>query len=345
MEPLLLFPDRRRRSWLRPSTSAGYPWKAVGDPTWRAHRTRRRLGRRSHRRRRGPRSGLRRVPGASQTGHAPRAVAAPGQRRPVRRPGAARRPLRRLLPHAFHPRELEARLQAPLLAQRRGHPARAHRVWRPRAQPGDLPGRGGGSPLDLTYMEYELLKFLARIRARSSPARRCSRGCGATSTTAAPARSTSTSGASGPSSARSMPASSRPCGRWATASASPAGESEALQQVAATQRGGGLGCQHLRREQLLDRRRGEGRVVGQQLAAPVRGVGDVRVAVWDGRRRSGPTSSDGSRAGASRAAGGARARSATAGDLSAPTEPGSKARDRSWTSTKRDMWFGFTLIR
>ena len=28
-----------------------------------------------------------------------------------------------------------------------------------------------GRPLDLTYMEYELLKFLARTRARSSPAR------------------------------------------------------------------------------------------------------------------------------------------------------------------------------
>ena len=63
-----------------------------------------------------------------------------------------------------------------------------------------------GRPLDLTYMEYELLKFLAQQpRARCSPARCCSSGCGATSTTAAPARSTSTCGGCGPSSARSTP--------------------------------------------------------------------------------------------------------------------------------------------
>jgi hypothetical protein len=43
------------------------------------------------------------------------------------------------------------------------------------------------------------------IPARCSRARRCSRGCGATTTTAAPAPSTSTSGACGPSSARSTP--------------------------------------------------------------------------------------------------------------------------------------------
>ncbi len=51
-------------------------------------------------------------------------------------------------------------------------------------------------------------------------------GCGATSTTAAPARSTSTSGASGPSSARSTPTSSRRCARSATASARAAGGSD-----------------------------------------------------------------------------------------------------------------------
>ena len=60
-----------------------------------------------------------------------------------------------------------------------------------------------GRVLDLTYMEYELLRFLAAHPAKVFTARRCSVGCGGTSTTAEPAPSTCTSGVSAPSWARS----------------------------------------------------------------------------------------------------------------------------------------------
>ena len=106
----------------------------------------------------------------------------------------------------FHPRELEARLR--------------HLLWRVGggARP-DLVEYGelalnletyqasiAGRPLDLTYMEYELLKFLAQNPGKVFTREMLlSAGCGATSTTAAPARSTSTSAACGPSSARSTP--------------------------------------------------------------------------------------------------------------------------------------------
>ncbi len=62
-----------------------------------------------------------------------------------------------------------------------------------------------GRPLDLTYMEYELLKFLATHPGRCSPGRCSCPGCGATSTTAGLARWTSTSAGCEPSWARSTP--------------------------------------------------------------------------------------------------------------------------------------------
>jgi len=49
-----------------------------------------------------------------------------------------------------------------------------------------------GRVMDLTYMEYELLRFLATNPNRVFTARRCSVGYGATSTTAARARWTCT---------------------------------------------------------------------------------------------------------------------------------------------------------
>jgi hypothetical protein len=53
--------------------------------------------------------------------------------------------------------------QAPLLAFGLGFGAGAGRVRRVGVEPGDLPGRGRRRrPIDLTYMEYELLKFLAQ---------------------------------------------------------------------------------------------------------------------------------------------------------------------------------------
>ena len=106
----------------------------------------------------------------------------------------------------FHPRELEARLQH--LFWRSGGGTRPELV-----EYGDLvlnletyQAAIAGQPLDLTYMEYELLKFLAQHPGKVFTRETLlSAGCGATSTTAAPARSTSTSGACGPSSARSTP--------------------------------------------------------------------------------------------------------------------------------------------
>ena len=45
-----------------------------------------------------------------------------------------------------------------------------------------------GRVLDLTYMEYELLRFLAGHPAKVFSARRCSAGCGATGTRRRPDR-------------------------------------------------------------------------------------------------------------------------------------------------------------
>lgn len=57
-----------------------------------------------------------------------------------------------------------------------------------------------GRVLDLTFKEFELLKYLASTRAGSSPARSCCRRCGATTTSAAPAPWTCTYGGCAPSS-------------------------------------------------------------------------------------------------------------------------------------------------
>jgi Response regulators consisting of a CheY-like receiver domain and a winged-helix DNA-binding domain len=50
-----------------------------------------------------------------------------------------------------------------------------------------------GAPLDLTFKEFELLRFLAERRAASSPGRPCCGRSGATTSTAVRGRSTSTS--------------------------------------------------------------------------------------------------------------------------------------------------------
>ena len=60
-----------------------------------------------------------------------------------------------------------------------------------------------GKPLDLTYMEYELLKFFVTHPGKVFTREQLLSRCGATSTTAARAPSTSTSGVCGPSSAKS----------------------------------------------------------------------------------------------------------------------------------------------
>ena len=60
-----------------------------------------------------------------------------------------------------------------------------------------------GRSLDLTFKEFELLKFLASTPGACSPAPSCCRRSGATTTSAAPAPSTSTCAGCAPSSAPS----------------------------------------------------------------------------------------------------------------------------------------------
>jgi DNA-binding response OmpR family regulator len=62
--------------------------------------------------------------------------------------------------------------------------------------------RINGRSLDLTFKEFELLKFLASTRAGCSPGLSCCRRSGVTTTSAARGQSTCTSGDCGPSSAR-----------------------------------------------------------------------------------------------------------------------------------------------
>ena len=84
----------------------------------------------------------------------------------------------------------------------------------------------GGRPLDLTFMEYELLRFLAAHPGKVFTREVLLSGSGAMSTSAAREPSTSTSGGCEPSSARSTPISSTPCEASATASAELAGPPE-----------------------------------------------------------------------------------------------------------------------
>ncbi len=72
--------------------------------------------------------------------------------------------------------------------------------------------------LDLTFKEFELLKFLAQHPGACSPAPTSCRRSGATTTSAARARSTSTSAGCARSSASSTRASSAPSETWGTAS-------------------------------------------------------------------------------------------------------------------------------
>ena len=163
MEPLLVYPDPPPPELAQALDLGGYPWKAVADemavgPT----RARRRLGRRGDRRGRRRRGAPSRCAGRCASATCPL------------------EPLLLLISGAhlgdlelrddlfddfclapFHPRELEARLR--------------HLFWRTGTGTApELVEYGGlvlnletyqaaidGQPLDLTYMEYELLKFLA----------------------------------------------------------------------------------------------------------------------------------------------------------------------------------------
>ena len=154
---------RRRRCSRQTLDLAGYPWKAVTNASIAAQRrARRRLGRRGRVRRRRPRGCVRHLPGAAQ----------------------ARQPLEPVLLLVVAARSSAssscARTSSTTSASRRStrrssRPGSRHLFWRTGrgtrpelVEYGDLvlnletyQAALGGRPLDLTYMEYELLKFFA----------------------------------------------------------------------------------------------------------------------------------------------------------------------------------------
>ena len=176
MEPLLVFPTRRRRSSPRRSTSAGYPWKAVADEPappqhepddgWAgAHRVRRRR----------PRGRVRPVPGARASATSPLEPCCCSSSGAQLGELELREDLfDDFCLSPFHPRELEARLRAPVLAHRPGHPARARRVrrrWCSTSRPTRPPSPAGRSTSPTWSTSCS--SSSPPTRARCSPARRC----------------------------------------------------------------------------------------------------------------------------------------------------------------------------
>ena len=96
-----------------------------------------------------------------------------------------RKSLRRLLSQPFQPVELEARLKH--LFRRGGQVARAEVIeYGPLGMNETYQAAIDGEPLDLTYMEYELSKFLASHPGKVFTRETLLGGSGATTTTAAP---------------------------------------------------------------------------------------------------------------------------------------------------------------
>ena len=145
----------------------------------------------------------------------------------ARRARAPRRPFRRLLRHAVRPEGTRGPPVPPVLAHGPRPAARARGVRAAGAQPGDLPGLGGRAAPVAHFHGVRTAEVPGHSPGQGlHRAKRCSRGSGDTSTTAAPGLSTSISAGSGPSSARSTPTSFPPCARSATASARAAGASD-----------------------------------------------------------------------------------------------------------------------
>ena len=163
IEPVLVYPDPPPPLLAQTLDLAGYPWKAVANASARgAARAGRRLVGRGGGRRRRRRGRVRHLPGAAQARQ--RARADPAARHAAR--SSAELEMREDLfddfcLSPFHPKELEARLRH--LFWRTGRGARPEIV-----EYGDLmlnletyQAALSNKPLDLTYMEYELLKFFA----------------------------------------------------------------------------------------------------------------------------------------------------------------------------------------
>ena len=163
MEPLLVFPDPPPPLLAQTLDLGGLPVEGVAERGGRdAVRAGRRLGRRGRVRRRRPRGRVRALPRAAQARRSARADPAARSRARSSHELELRDDLFDdfcLTP--FHPKELEARLRH--LFWRTGRGTRPELV-----EYGDLvlnletyQAAIAGKPLDLTYMEYELLKFFA----------------------------------------------------------------------------------------------------------------------------------------------------------------------------------------
>ncbi len=122
-----------------------------------------------------------------------------------RRPRVAQRPVRRLLPDAVPPVGVGGPPEAPFWHQGGGPAPELVSYGELVLNLETYQATIDGAPLDLTYMEYELLKFLSQNPGKVFTRETLLSGCGATSTTAEPAPSTSTSAAYAPSSARNTP--------------------------------------------------------------------------------------------------------------------------------------------
>ena len=164
MEPApLCSPIRRRRSWPSRSTSAATRGRPSADErAAQTRRARRRLGRRHRVRRRRPRGRVRRVP-------------RPAQARPAARAAAAARARARSCTTSSCATTCSTTSASRRSTRASSRPGSSTSSGAPGGAPrpelieyGDLvlnletyQAACAGRPLDLTYMEYELLKFLA----------------------------------------------------------------------------------------------------------------------------------------------------------------------------------------
>ena len=226
VEPLLLYPDPAPPGIAQALDLGGYPWKAVSstqaaeavepDDGWSARCVRDDARTRpSHSAARCastdvPLSPLLLVVAIDQLSHLD-----------------LRTPFDDFCVHPWGPRA-RGQVGAPVLRTGRA-PAPSWSSTGRSARPRDLSGRYQRPTLDLTYMEYELLKFLVTHPGKVFPREHSCQGCGATSTTRGQGPSTSTSAVRA-NSARSTPISSRPSARSAPALARAAGPAAPEQQ-------------------------------------------------------------------------------------------------------------------
>ena len=163
-EPLLVFPDPPPPLLAQTLDLAGYRWKAVANVVGRERSTSPTTAgsarSSSATRTRRARSACAGRCAAATPASTPVLAARLG--RPARRARAARGPLRRLLPLAVPPQGARGAPAPPVLADAGGAPvprSSSTATWSLNLE--TYQAALGDRPLDLTYMEYELLKFFA----------------------------------------------------------------------------------------------------------------------------------------------------------------------------------------